>query len=129
MPRTQLATVTPLHGEPAPVIPLRRGTRLRPRSAKQAAVYRDHRVPLVKELLTVRPWCEIRWDSECQGWAVQVHEPRKRSQGADICDPAECVTTCRHCHRQVHGNPAEAARRGWLRPGKAVRGGGGSDAA
>ena len=53
MPRTNLATVTPLHGEPAPVIPLRRGTRLRPRSAKQAAVYRDHRVPLVKELLTV----------------------------------------------------------------------------
>jgi len=108
--RAPLATVTPLHGGQ----PLARVAPLRPRSAKTAKVYREQRAPLVAELLTTRPWCQIRWDDRCQGRAADVHEPRKRSHGADITDPAQCVTTCRHCHSQVHGNPAAAERRGWL---------------
>jgi hypothetical protein len=121
----QLAQVIPLHREQ----PLARVVEIRPRSRKQATLYREHRVPLVKELLTVRPWCEIRWDNGCQGRAVEVHEPAKRSQGVDICDPAACVTTCWYCHSQVHRNPAAAARRGWLRTKKAVATPDGGDAA
>jgi len=122
---SQLAQVIPLHREQ----PLARVVEIRPRSPKQATLYRDRRAPLVKELLTVRPWCEIRWDEGCQGRAAEVHEPGKRSQGVDICDLAECVTTCWYCHRQVHGNPAAAVQRGWLRSKKAAHPAGGGDAA
>jgi hypothetical protein len=106
-----LRSVTPLKA----TTPLERRTRLRPRSAKTAAVYQTRR-PLVAALLAGRPWCEIRWDTACQRRSVDVHEPGMRSRGADICDPGQCVTCCRHCHNAVHANPAEATRRGWLIP-------------
>jgi len=93
---------------------------LQPRSKKTAEVYRTRRAPLVAELLQSRPWCEIRWDDDCQARSTQVHEPEKRSKGADITDPEACVTACAHCHRQVHLNPAEAERRGWLARSSAV---------
>ena len=32
-----------------------------------------------------------------------VHEPRKRSQGADSTDPDQCVLLCRECHAEAHG--------------------------
>jgi hypothetical protein len=89
---------------------------LPPRSKKTAKVYRDERVPLVTALLTERPWCEIQWDDGCQGRSVDAHEPRMRSRGADICDPGQCVAACRHCHNQVHANPAAATEKGWLTP-------------
>jgi len=97
---------------------LQRSGRLRPRSKKTEARYVTRR-QVVAGVLAAFPWCQIRWDRDCEGRSVDVHEPRKRSHGADICDPAECVATCRHCHNQVHGHPAEAEARGWLiRSGK-----------
>jgi hypothetical protein len=92
-----------------------RTTGLKPRSAKNAARYRI-RGPLVGALLEAHPWCAIRWDDDCQGRSVDVHEPGMRCRGADICDPAQCVVSCRHCHDQVHANPAEATKRAWMIP-------------
>ena len=103
---------------------LARRSRIRSRSPRTARVYQQERRPLVARLLAERPWCEIRWDRGCQGQSADVHEPRMRSRGADICDPAGCVTACRHCHDQVHANPAAATEKGLMvpsgRPRKAV---------
>lgn len=112
----------PAGHEPRHAAP-QRSTRLRPRSARTAAVYVVRRV-LVADLLAERPWCQIRWDEGCQARSTDIHEPECRSRGADICDPAACVAGCRYCHDQVHAHPAEATDRRWLipsgRPRKAV---------
>lgn len=104
--------------------PLERGGPLPQRSEKTERVYREGRRPLVARLLAARPWCEIRWDEGCAGQATDVHEPGMRSRGADITDPGQCVTACRHCHDRVHASPEAATLLGWLipsgRPGKAV---------
>ena len=94
---------------------LKRHVGIKPRSDKTARRYVT-RAALVAALLADRPWCEIRWDAKCQQRSADVHEPGMRSRGVDICDPDECVTTCRYCHDMVHTNPAEATRRGWLVP-------------
>lgn len=98
--------------------------RLRQRSKKTAKVYRDERIPLVVALLAEHPECQIQWDDDCTGHAVDVHELLSRGRGGSITDRANCVTGCRHCHDKVTQNPAEAETRGWLlkseRPSKAV---------
>jgi hypothetical protein len=94
---------------------LERRTRMKPRSDKTARRYVTRR-RVVAALLAERPWCEIRWDRRCQRRSVDVHEPGMRSRGADICDRAQCTASCRYCHDQVHLNPAEATRRGWMIP-------------
>jgi hypothetical protein len=75
-------------------------------------------------MIAEQPFCLIRWDDGCENLAVDVHEPGMRSRGADICDPEQCVVTCRHCHDQVHANPEVATLMGWLipsgRPAKAT---------
>lgn len=104
---------------------LARRARLRSRSAKTARVYEQERRPLVAGMLTERPWCEIRWDSRCQGRSVDVHEILSRGRGGSITDEANCVTGCRYCHDQIDDHPQEAEDRGFLapsgRPRKATR--------
>lgn len=91
--------------------PLERKTPIRYRSAKQEAVYKVRR-PLVARLLAERPVCE-----RCRrARSEEVHEPRMRSRGVDVCDPAECVCLCSACHREVHQRPAAATADGWLIP-------------
>lgn len=84
---------------------------MRARSAKMARLYRERR-ELVAWMLHNRPWCEIRWDSGCQGRAADVDEILPRGRGGSILDPANLQTTCRHCHDQKHAHPAEAKQRG-----------------
>jgi hypothetical protein len=104
------------HTALAPGSPIKRRKRLRARSKKTEAVYRERR-PLVARLLAERPVCE-RCDA---ARSEDVHEPRMRSRGADILDPEQCVCLCRPCHAWVHDNPAEATTEGWLIPsGKAA---------
>lgn len=85
---------------------------MRTRSKKQVAVYIARR-KLVAALLEEQPWCSIRWDSNCEGRAVEVDERLARSAGGSILDPANCQVTCRHCHQRKHANPAEAVARGF----------------
>jgi hypothetical protein len=99
---------------------LARGAGLRARSDRTARQYVTRRA-LVAALLAQYPWCQVRWDSGCQGRSADVHEPALRSRGADILSAEACICACRHC---IHANPAEATRRGFLlpsgRPPKAV---------
>lgn len=107
MKRSPIRRYTPLEGG----APLARRTPLRKRSAKQEALYQVRR-PLVAWLLAEHPVCE-----RCKAArSVDVHEPRMRSRGADICDPEQCVCLCRACHTHIHTHPAEATVEGWLIP-------------
>ena len=98
---------------------LARTGRLSPRSRKTQATYRS-RADLVAALLETKPWCEIRWDDDCESRSTDVHEPEMRSRGADILNEDGCVTACRHCHNKVHANPAEATGRGWMIPSRPI---------
>lgn len=98
---------------------LQRKAGLKPRSKRMARTYVDRRA-LVAALLSAHPWCQIRWDRDCQGRAVDVHEPLTRARLGSVTDRANCVTTCRHCHDQVHNHPAAARERGWLIPSGGV---------
>ena len=98
-----------LSQSPAPVVSR---TPILPRSKKTAKVYRDVRVPLVVELLTERPWCELRWDEGCTGRSTEVDERCGRGRGGSILDRSNLQTSCSHCHEQKTLHPAEAERRG-----------------
>ena len=111
MKRTALRRVTGLS---------RSTTRIRPRSRKTAALYREVRVPLVRRLLAERPRCEIRWDERCRGRSESVHEVIKRSHGGAIVPGPKAeaqgqrfVAACIPCNGAVEDHPAEARRRGW----------------
>jgi 5-methylcytosine-specific restriction endonuclease McrA len=92
--------------------PLERRTRLRPRSAKRAALYREQRVPLVRELLAARPVCE-----RCHAAAsVDVHEIQTRARGGSLLDPENLAALCRPCHDWIGREPRAATDEGWLRP-------------
>lgn len=93
------------------------------RSKKTTATYVQRR-KLVARLLDDRPFCEIQWDDDCEGMAVDVDELLGRGVGGDFLDETNCQTTCRYCHRKKHDNPAEAVRRGFTiqRRGTAQRG-------
>lgn len=84
------------------------------RSAKRAKVYAEERVPLVKRLLSERPWCEA-----CPVWAAHdglhtfqqrpsqdVHEVLTRGRGGSILDEANLLCVCRPCHDRIGREPA-----------------------
>ncbi len=82
--RTQLTTGTGLE----------RRARLKPRSAKTAALYRKERVPLVAALFAEPSICEVPW---CTNLATDPHEPLTRARGGSITDPANVRKVC-HPH-------------------------------
>lgn len=90
---------------------MKRTGRLRPRSKKTAAKYVERR-KIVAALLEAFPWCQLAWDSGCEGRAVDVDEIRSRAAGGSILDENNLQTACRHCHRMKHEHPAEAHARG-----------------
>ena len=79
MKRTPLRRVTGLS---------RSTTRIRPRSRKTAALYREVRVPLVRRLLAERPRCEARFSLTCPGRSTAIHERLSRARGGSITDEA-----------------------------------------
>lgn len=101
-----------------------RSKRMRARSLKTSRQYVERR-KLVAKMLGPGALCAIRWDERCRGRPSTVHEKHTRAQGGDILDPDNCVAVCDPCHMAVHDNPAEAARRGWLRTKKDPPPGGG----
>jgi len=52
-------------------------------------------------------WCGVRVyrleDAPNELLIGHVHEPEKRSHGADPTDPAQAVLTCLWCHNAAHG--------------------------
>ncbi|MCW2868715.1 HNH endonuclease [Actinacidiphila oryziradicis] len=105
--RTRMQNRTEMPRTAGPV----RKTRINQRSAKTAKQYRM-RARLVADLLTDYPWCQIRWDDNCQGLAVDVDEILSRGRGGDFLDPANCQTACRYCHGLKHDRSDEAVERG-----------------
>lgn len=93
---------------------------MKARSDKMVAKYRLRR-PLVARLLEERPWCEIRWDENCTGRAVDVDEIQSRAALGSILDEANLQMGCRSCHRMKHDHPEEARERdltrtSWWKP-------------
>lgn len=87
---------------------------MRARSKKRAKLYRDERVPLVKELLATPTMCEM-WDRPgCDGYAVDVHEIKSRARGGSITDRENLMLLCRGHHTWVTEHPAEARAEGFL---------------
>lgn len=48
---------------------------------------------------------DLAFDEPCGG-PLDVHEPARRSHGADPTDPEQCVLLCRRHHEFVHANPS-----------------------
>jgi hypothetical protein len=88
-----------------------RRTPLRYRSKKQAALYKTERVPLVRELLEERPWCEFPLG--CTERSVDIHELLSRGQGGSIVDLPNLRASCRFHNQFAEDHPAEAAAIGW----------------
>lgn len=91
--------------------PLKR-TPLSKRSKKTEDKYKL-RIPLVKRLLSERPWCEA-----CPVFAqhdnliaynrrpsVDIHELKRRSQGGSILEESNLMAVCRQCHRRIGEHP------------------------
>jgi len=108
-------------------MPLRRGKRVNPVSAKRVAIA-DERRAFVERVLRERPWCETH--DTLAGLAlvapprpvrsVDVHEPWTRARGGPIVpsqglsdDMVLCV--CRACHAFCHDSPRIAKAFGFLR--------------
>lgn len=93
--------------------PLKRSSGLRRRSAKTARLYREQRVPLVRELLGDGVPCE-----RClSAVATDVHEIKSRARGGPITDRENLAALCRPCHSWVTEHPADAHAEGWLKHG------------
>jgi hypothetical protein len=65
--------------------------------------------------------CEAKLD-KCTGWAVDVHEKLRRSQGGLLVGgkPEDYLILCRNCHTWVTEHPNEAhalglVKRSWER--------------
>jgi hypothetical protein len=130
MKRSPLNRYTPLQRGG----PLKRKTKLKPVSAKRAAITGARR-QLVKEQLALREHCEAgftirRWREDeygasyadeldetqpCLKRATDIHEPLTRGRGGDILDPENTLALCRVCHDWIHANPLAATELGLLR--------------
>lgn len=109
-----LTSRSPLKANPSS--PLVRRTRLAQRSAKRAREDR-RRTAMKHDLVDNRGGlCEIRWDDQCTGLAVDADEIKARSAGGSPVDPANVQLGCRHCHDMKHAHPTEARRRGLTDP-------------
>jgi hypothetical protein len=65
-------------------------------------------------IVIARGYCEVQ-SEHCNGRPEHVHHILKRSQGGSHA-PDNLLYVCRPCHLvAVHGNEAEAYKRGWLR--------------
>lgn len=112
---------------------------MRARSAKVAKVYREERIPLVKEMLGENPNCELfnrirRVDPkyrDCTRKAIGLHELKKRSATGSITDRDNLLRCCAPCNSfcedfpdlawrcglvMRHGETIADLRRRWLRP-------------
>jgi len=123
---------------------MKRSGRLRQRSKKMEAVYVERRI-LVSEFLHDGRRCQGRpliddaaltlvggdtsispmphdahalfaAGANCQRFATEVHEIKKRSRGGSILDSDNCLALCHNCHRFTEDEPRLATLAGMLRP-------------
>ena len=109
--------------------PLKRSTKpmkrtpIKKRSSKMASKYENERIPLVKKLLSERPYCEAcpifaEYDgviTYIRRPSIDVHELVRRSQGGSITEESNLMCVCRSCHRRIGENPGLAFELGLSR--------------
>ena len=101
--------------------PLARGGNLRPRSEATQKIYTEQRIPVVKQILAERPYCQA-----CPIYAAHdgrkafkinnskdCHEINSRSSTGGVhstewLDPNNILAVCRQCHIRIGDFPAEA---------------------
>jgi hypothetical protein len=84
-------------------------TPLRSRSKKVQEKDRM-RAQVREQILTENPWCHrCLWER-----AVDVHELKRRSQGGNAYDAAECIGLCRACHDWCGAYPTQAHAAGFV---------------
>jgi hypothetical protein len=90
---------------------LARKSRIRPKSAKQAA--KDRAGAKVKRAVMESGdgACEARIENVCRGRAVDPHHKVKRSAGGKD-EASNLMRTCRWCHIWIENHPKLAAQRG-----------------
>lgn len=99
---------------------------LNQRSERTQTKYTEQRIPLVKAILTERPFCEA-----CEKYAerdgvvvvkrrsVDCHEVLSRGRSGGVSgtawlDPANILAVCRICHIRITAHPSEAEQLGLL---------------
>lgn len=58
--------------------------------------------------------CEVQVARNCYGHGTSAHHVVLRSRGGSD-DPSNLLWICPPCHGWVHGNPAKATERGWMK--------------
>lgn len=97
--------------------PLKRRTPLRAVGAKGQRDRREVDTARTELLFRSQGRCETRGYSPlCTGYGIHAHHVIRRSQGGHN-NANNLLWVCSMCHRKIHDNPAEALRRGYLRPG------------
>lgn len=84
---------------------------LRRRSTKTSKLYREQRIPIVKQLLAGDPPCQRCHKAQ----ATDVHELKSRARGGSITDLTNLAILCRPCHHWITTNPKAAHEQGWLK--------------
>lgn len=90
-----------------------RAKALAPKSARKIAQDRE-RAKLTERKVAGKP-CVARWDEDCRGMAVVLHEPLLRSRGGNPASDEDTIAVCAYCHDAIHRNPVEATARGLMR--------------
>lgn len=86
---------------------------MRRRSRKTARRDRELR-KLADQYLEDNPWCEIRWDANCEGRADQVDHRINRSVRPDlVLEPSNFQGCCWYCHHMKTTRVEEALVRGF----------------
>ncbi len=95
--------------------------RLRPRSKKMAAYYRDVRVPAVMAAVGdgTNP-CQAR-TAACTGYVETLHEPASRGRFGGLIPAVRAggeLPTCGRCNNWISEHPRESLALGLLKKGK-----------
>ena len=88
-------------------------TPLRSRSLKRQREMVKRRQFVIDLLAERNHECEAKVEGVCTGWAVDVHEKLRRSQGGLLYggDLSNYLIVCRQCHDWIGLHPEEAVKR------------------
>jgi hypothetical protein len=82
-------------------------------SKKKAAIKREY-MKLREKFLKDRPWCEYFLHFKEKRPSTEVHH--KKGRGSFMLDTSTWMAVCRTAHQEIHFNPAESYRMGWMLP-------------
>lgn len=93
---------------------LTQGGGLAPRSEGRGKLMREHRVPLINQMVSEGRGCEVglllsqvdfERSTRCQGAIQGLHERRKRSAGGSLIHPGNLIPACNACNGLIEDEP------------------------